>query len=189
MPRNKPCFRARLTVDLAPYLPPPRERAACMQPSSQLHRARRRCRQTVRTEAEATESASAANHVRAPASFQLHRLSRRHFCPRVSRSPPCLDRARSAQAKPRPFIPDDEALARAPPRNRPAAASSPPVAPFFTPPFGLGRGSRLMVHCRHDAALATPGPWPKSPGSAPLNACGAALTQNRANTSHTARSG
>ena len=54
MPRNKPCFRARLTVDLAPYLPPPRERAACMQPSSQLHRARRRCRQTVRTEAEAT---------------------------------------------------------------------------------------------------------------------------------------
>ena len=54
MPRMQPCFRARLTVDNAPYLPPPCKLAACMQLSSQWHHARCRSRQTVRTEAEAT---------------------------------------------------------------------------------------------------------------------------------------
>ena len=50
-------------------------------------------------------------------------------------------------------------------------------------------GPRLTVRCHHDAVLVVSGPWPKSFGFAPTNACGAALTQNRANTFRTARSG
>ena len=148
MPRNKPCFRARLTVDLAPYLPPPCELAACMQPSSQLHRARRRCRQIVRTEAEATESASAANHIRAPAPFQLHRLSRRHICLGVSCSLSSRDRACSAHGKPCPAVPDGGLVLRVPPRNCPATATSHPPSPHSS--------ARLLVSAWPPAHCALP---------------------------------